>query len=176
MLAKQRILILLTLLFLTPGVLAWLTFKHPEWLQEKSKNQGAFVSPPILLPALGEKSKWALMLWEPEKCAKMCKMTMEKLAKIRLALGRRLYEVELQLVQNPAASTLSSAFQARLREQDVKWTTLSAPNLLLSKPRTIYIADREHRLILVYPADAPPEAIFQDLSHLLTVETPRRLK
>ena len=96
---------------------------------------------------------------------------MDKLARIRLALGRRLYQVDALLLENDQAPVLSASFAQQLKDQDMRTRQLSHQEAQALKPWSshpaIFIANPEGYLVLSYTANAEPKSIYQDLKHLL---------
>jgi len=167
-LAKSQftILFLLALVFAAPGLGAYLLYQHPTWLGNKTTNKGKFINPPILLTELQGRSKWRLILWEPKSCGLRCEEQLDKLARLRLALGRRLYEVEQWLLLSSQTSNPTQEMLALLHDQDIRFMRL-AKEQEMSKYPQIYIATPDKFLILKYPVSTKPGDIFQDLKQLL---------
>ena len=92
------VLLLMLALFIAPGLSAYLFYNHLTWLGAAKTNKGELLNPPILLTKLGMDAKWRLILWSPTGCAQECIQQLDKLARIRLALGRRLYQVDSLLL------------------------------------------------------------------------------
>src|SRR5690606_23910729 len=100
MLQRKKLFIsLLILIFLAPGFAALILYKNPHWLGSVTTNRGRFLSPPVALPLeQAATKKWGLILWQPQTCKKICRQELDRLARIRLALGRRLYGVSQYLL------------------------------------------------------------------------------
>lgn len=163
-------LLLLALLFITPGVAALLYFQHPQWLEAASTNKGRLLNPPYFLEelALGKK-KWHFIIWYPQSCDTACLQTVDKLARIRLALGRRLYEVEQWLLLKENEDT--EALKKELQQQDIRVLSLKENEQKYAefdnKPE-IFIANPDGYLVLAYDEAANPKDIYQDIKHLLS--------
>jgi hypothetical protein len=167
------ILFLLALVFASPGFFAYLYYQNPEWLGSTTTNKGALLRPPLLLTELGKATtKWRLLYWYPDNCEANCLQTMDKLARVRLALGRRLYQVDEYLVLPRAGQKTLEDIKSRLSENDIKVLALSglAVNripVLNDKPR-LFIANPSGYLVLTYEPEADPKDIYHDIKQLLT--------
>lgn len=164
------ILIPLFLLFVAPGICAYLFYLNPHWLGTATTNKGRLLNPPVVLNALGKKDKpkWRLILWSPHACEERCLQQMDKLARIRLALGRRLYEVEQFVVLN-GNQALTNDFSTLMKEQDIHLMRLPQNNVkeVLTGKEEFFIANPDGFLILAYKTDVNPADIYHDLKHLL---------
>lgn len=169
---KYWILLLLALVFMAPGLAAYLYYQHPAWLRATTTNRGELLQSPVLLTALKGKAKWHLILWQPGDCRLSCLKQLDKLARIRLALGRRLYEVEQWLVLTDDSKRLPKTLVSSLQDQDIHVLPLSKEqrqNLtILGSKSQLFIANSANYLILSYEATADPGDIFHDLKQLLT--------
>ena len=164
-------------MFLAPGISAYLFYTHPYWLGGVTTNKGIFLDPPVLLPPLERQGsvaslKWRLVLWSPSACEASCIAQLDKLARIRLALGRRLYEVVPELLLGANAPPLSSAMVDALREQDIHSLKLAAGDgermPVLKHQLQIFIANPDNYLVLAYQPMVKPDDIFNDIKQLLT--------
>ncbi|WP_126338792.1 hypothetical protein [Legionella spiritensis] len=164
------VLLLLALVFAAPGLAAYLFYKHPQWLGTKTTNKGTLINPPVLLSTMNSPAKWRLALWLPKDCKSVCRQQLDKLARIRLALGRRLYEVEQWLVMDYPTSPLSEGMMRELRKQDIHVLRLAKsynkPELLDNHAH-VFIVSPDSYLILTYPLTAKSGDIFHDLKRLL---------
>ena len=115
--------------------------------------------------------KWQMLLWSPNACEQSCKVELDKLARIRLALGRHLYEVEPKLLLGPDASQLSEKLVNVLHDQGIHIRKLSvserARMTILREKLAIFIVDPDDYLVLSYEASVKPEDIFHDIKQLL---------
>jgi hypothetical protein len=169
------ILLLLTLVFAAPGITAYLCYQHPKWLGA-STNKGKLIVPPVLFPSLEEgKEKWRLILWNPHSCEDTCLQQLDKLARIRLALGRHWYDVEQWLVLQ-SGNQLSHS----LPKQDIHVFSLAenahaALSVLKDQPE-VFIANPKGQLILAYTMIADSADIYHDLKQLIVVNDRRVVK
>lgn len=172
---QKLALIILALMFAAPAPIAYLFFKHPQWLGAHT-NKGELLKPAVSLSAINNREKWHLLLWHPGTCESVCSQQLDKLARVRLALGRRLYEVEQWLVIRDTDPALPEPLLNTLHEQDIHVLRLGETQGQVIEKLTgedrVFIADPNNYLILSYSLTAKSEDIFHDLKQLLTtVET-----
>ena len=169
--SKYYILLLLALMFAAPGIVAYLFYQHPNWLGSATVNQGHLLNPPWLLNALDSQSKWRIVFWSPGVCDKVCFKHLELLARVRLALGRKLYYVDQWLILGDKAPLLSIKIKSKLKEQDFHVAQLSRVDMgtmvALPEQATVYLANPDRFLILSYSSQAHPDDIYKDLKLLL---------
>lgn len=169
--SKHYILLLLVLIFAAPGITALMFYKHPSWLGTAKINKGTLLSPPVALNSFEESAKWRIIFWSPSICDKTCMQQLEVLAKIRLALGRKLYQVDQWLILGNKSPALSQEQQSLLREIDFKVMEFSSAEInaneaLFSKAK-IFLADPNNYLILSYSPQVNPDDVYKDLKLLL---------
>ncbi len=169
------VLLLLSLLFAAPGVSAYFFYTHPAWLSNNTTNKGGLLTPSMLLtyphPTKAH-PKWRFVLWSPVACEKNCTMQLDKLARIRLALGRRLYDVDGLLLLGHDAPSLPHALIKTLNAEDIQVAVLPAREQQhmprLQNHLAIYIANPDNYLVLTYPPEVAPNDIYRDIKQLLT--------
>lgn len=169
--SKYYILVVLVVLFAAPGITAYLFYQHPSWLGTARVNKGDLLQPPVRLHALEGKSKWGIIYWSPSACDQACMKQLDVLARIRLALGRKLYQVDQWLLLSDEAPSLSAEQQSLLKEIDFKVVKLPTAEMNekhnLFSDSKIFIADPSKFLILSYASKANPEDVYKDLKLLL---------
>lgn len=169
----KGVLLVLVLLFAAPGLLALLFYKHPAWLAALPTNKGEFIRPAVPLKALDNpKDKWNMVLWCPAGCDAMCAEAFDRLGRVRLALGRRLYQVDLWLLQAANTTQCSREVKQALDTQDVNFRILSvdeqAEAKLLQQEMKIVLADPDHNMVLQYSPMSKSDDVFHDLKRLLS--------
>ena len=170
---NYTILLILAVIFALPGLAAYEFYTHPEWMRQAAINKGELLNPPELLANVNAKPKWRLILWNPGSCESQCLEQIEKLARIRLALGRRLYQVDELLLINESAQGLPKVLLKTFLDKDIHVMSLSdeqrqAQAALTNKPG-IFIATPDDYLVLAYGTDTKPGDIFHDIGQLLSV-------
>jgi hypothetical protein len=170
------ILFTLVFLFIAPGLSAYFFYFHPQWLSSSTTNKGQFVNPPILISALeSTPKKWQFVLWSPDTCDALCMKQLDQLARVRVALGRRLYDVDLILLMKENQAQLSAEYAKILRDQGIFERRLSAneSKVLLSRYNNpmFFIANQEQYLVLAYQTTSQSHDLFHDIKLLLTKGT-----
>ena len=158
---------LLIVLFAAPGVIAYLVYLHPEWISART-NHGHLLQPPPKLDAFSRGEKWQLLYWSPQPCAQACLQRIDELAKLRLALGRRLYYVDLVLASQTPLIDVSQETQDLLHTVDGKIVQLSGEDAeKLGVQPAIYLVNPERYVVLAYSSDQAAKDIFQDLQKMV---------
>lgn len=169
--AKYYIFLLLTLIFVAPGITAYFFYQHASWVGSAGVNKGILLNPPVVLNAIKGEPKWRIIFWNPSICNKKCLNQLDTLARMRLALGRKLYQVDQWLILSDKAPSISLETQLALKGMDFKIAQLSTAEInaqaaLLAEPK-VFLADPNDYLILSYPFKVNPDDIYKDLRLLL---------
>lgn len=163
---------LLAAMFVAPGFAAYLFYQHPTWLGSSKINKGTLLTLPLALNAFEGNSKWRIVFLSSELCKKDCLEQLNLLARVRLALGRKLYQVDEWLILGDKMSSAAKELAPLLKEQDVHVTTLSSDQMLqlttLSSNDKVFIVNPDNYFILSYPSGGNPEDIYKDLKLLLS--------
>lgn len=161
-----RILVLsvLALIFTAPAPVAYFFFTHPQYLTAHTSNKGQLLGDNAPVIALnGSDASWHLVLFHQKPCKVACIKTLEKLKRVRLALGRHYYAVDEWLL-TPVAITLP-------RDLSVPIKTINPGSqegiALFAQHADIFIVDAAGRSVMAYPETASLEAIYHDLRQLL---------
>ncbi len=166
------VLLLLVLLFAAPGLTAYIVYFHPQWLTQSTTNRGQFVTPPVKLEALGHHSKWRIVLWNLEEFDKTSLEQLDKLARIRVALGRHLYNVELTILSAVNTNPIPSEFENVVEKTHASIVVLSSQEsarLIRLYPKSaLFLANPDNFLVLTYPLTAEADDVYHDIKHLLT--------
>lgn len=168
---KYYILLILAMMFAAPGIAAYIFYNHPLWLGTTQNNKGVLLNPPMTLHSLDKQQKWRIVLWSDTPCEEACLAQLDILARVRLALGRKLYQVDQWLLVNDQESTLSAKTQAFLKDHDFRTTLLSTEDkeqFANFSPKTrIFIVNPDNFLVLTYQARVNPNDVYKDLKQLL---------
>ena len=156
----------LFLLFAAPGILAYFFYNNPQYLGGISTNKGTLLNPPILVSELKQGSeKWDLVLWNRGTCSSQCRQKLDELARVRLALGRYLYEINVVLLTPSSLDLIPEDFINILQEEDVQF--IRAESSPIRENTRLYIANPQGFLVLSYEIDANPKDIYQDIKRLV---------
>lgn len=173
--SKYYTLLLLAVLFAAPGIAAYIFYQHPNWLRSSTINKGSLLNPPIYLRALGDAGKWRIVYWSPNDCEESCLKQLDVIARVRLALGRKLYDVDQWLLLGDTAAKLTEKDQELLKEQDFHVMRLSAKArqrlAILPQEGRVYLANPDNYLILSYESTLNPNDVYKDLKLLLSTGT-----
>lgn len=163
-------LILLIVLFIVPGIAAYIVYTHPTLLGDNSTNHGKFVKPPLLIKELPKGKKWYLAYYAKDKCMVECMGNLDKLARIRLALGRHLYDVDGYLFLSSNAQELSIEQEKLLHDINIfvlKFAEENSDYQNLFKENAYFIVNPDGYVVLAFNPSSLSEDIFQDLKKLV---------
>jgi cytochrome oxidase Cu insertion factor (SCO1/SenC/PrrC family) len=175
--------------FAAPVLATWFYYFFPEYLPEARSNRGEIINPAVGLPeALGLRAPdgtafdprslegaWTLVYLANEACTEACLQRLVELRQIRLGLGETRNLVErLLLVADPQApldrGLMGTAFEGMNVAEMDRGGVASLLATLGSGPEAldrVYILDPQGRLMMRYPADAPPKDMLKDMERLL---------
>jgi hypothetical protein len=161
-------------LFVAPGVAAYFFYSHPSWLGASRTNNGTLLTKPVQLSSVTGEHKWRLLFWAPATCDAACFTQLDRLARVRLALGRKLYLVDQMLLLGEEPVPPGFLNRDEIKTKDFKVLSLSAVDQhalmrIPDKPQ-IFIMNPDNYLVLSYKVGAKPNAIYNDLK-LLTSTT-----
>ena len=160
-----KIVSLLLVLFTAPGILAYIVYQHPNWISGRT-NRGQLLQPPVQLQAAYPGNKWQILYWNPQPCQQTCLQQIDDLAKMRLALGRRLYYVDLIFAHSQ--KNLSIALQDLLQKIAGHDSQIQEADANILGPQSaIYLVNPQHYVILAYSIDQAKKDLFQDLQKLV---------
>lgn len=164
---RVSIFIILGLLFICPGIFAYLFYSHPTWLGSRSTNRGTLLNPPILFAETKPDKHWDILVKQEKNCATECVNTLDKLARIRLALGRHLYDVDVVLAL-PDKTLLPARTIKMFKDNDIKVSRIQNLDKVANwSDDTAFIVNPDGYIVLSYESPISAEAIFHDLKHLL---------
>ncbi|QBR85067.1 hypothetical protein E3983_12330 [Legionella israelensis] len=164
---------LLFLLFTAPGLVAIFLYKNPKLIPIGTSNKGQLLQSSVKMVPLGDSAKWKLLYWGFDRCEKDCLQQLDKLARIRLSLGRHFYEVETWLLLDADATIPTEEGLNQIKKQNTGFYTLSSKNDALRKtlqlqPKILLVSPNLD-LVLSYPVKGSPDDIYKDLKHLLAL-------
>lgn len=170
-LKKYRSLLLLVVLFLLPLVAAYFIFSKPLLLLKLSTTNYGQWAPQLTWRLHNEKVRpWQLVLWNDGACDEVCMQKLDQLARIRLAMGRKLYELDLVLVI-PEGIVVSDAKRLLLKDNNIRYQYLPREEILVwqkdFQKQPIVLFTPEHQAILMYPTAFESKKMFHDLQILI---------
>ena len=171
MLKKYWSLLILTVLFVIPGIAAYVVYQNPSLLASQSTNHGSFVKPPVKIIQLPGVKKWRLVYFNNGDCNEICMGSLDKLARIRLALGRRLYNVDSYLFLPKSAADINQEQQKVLDDVGIQMQKINPSkqqyHQVFSQTSGYYIISPEKYVILAYSAASSADDIYTDLKKLV---------
>jgi hypothetical protein len=165
--------------FVAPILAAWwFAILHPEAVPPNQLNHGQLIHPPIDLSAppagaaLAEfklaPAEWGLVYFGAGPCTQECASRVELLATIRGLLGAQGARVHVAALVDSAPTT---AIAQALTIVDTGARSLLAREAAARsgsmRENGIVIVDSQHLAMMIFPADAPPADIKEDLKRLL---------
>lgn len=165
---------ILVVIFALPGFLAILYFKHPDWLAKlATTNKGAWVEEGWQYPALSQSGKaWTMVIVAPAGCDKVCEHALDKVLRVRTALGRHWYDIAIAVLSFQAVPSENQALISGLQAEHVSWMQVNQKNWVGPMPpdqTAVFLADKQGRFVLRYPAKFKPAHLFADSKRLLSV-------
>lgn len=164
-------LMILVVMFVLPGVLAYFFYCHPTWLGGVETNRGTLLKPPVLFSKFKQNEKWRIAYYSPSICDTTCLGNLDKLARVRLALGRHLYNVDVYLLMDAKTQDLTEKQTKILEELGVNMLKFtpndSQDKKVFDNVPVFYLVSPENYIILSYTANTQPDDIFQDIKKLV---------
>ena len=182
------IFLLLIVIFLTPLIAAILLYNNnPLWLHHKTVNKGTLIASSFNLqqiklishgtPLRSLNGSWFLFYLTKSSCREHCQKNLNTLRQIVPALGKNRYRVKYGVVlanNKPLPPSIRINKDPHLVIYSISKLELDnyfARLKINNDSHAYYLADPFGKIILYYPSDAPGEAMYQDLSRLLTIST-----
>jgi len=168
---QNRTLYLLMGLFLLPVIAAHYVFQHASYLtSDKGTNYGSFVSKPIVWQTGTSPRPWQLVLKVEDYCQQDCLAHLDKLSRLRLSMGRKLYDLDLVLLL-PSSQKLLPKLKAQLKNQNILWSFLGNDEASKWAPEVkgdiIILFGPAHQAVLKYPKVFESKRLAHDLQLLI---------
>lgn len=190
---SKQALVLMGLLFLAPGFVAWVMHHSGEqgWRPEGMTNRGNLVHParPLVMPAdlmvadkpldLYLQGLWTLVYIGDSDCDAVCNENLYKMRQVRTAQNENMKRVQtLYLMQG---ERMSKSLAQLVQEEYPNLTVVPvsaaqagvvAPFFLIEdktmqQAERVYFVDPLGNLMMYYEADADPGGMLKDLRKLL---------
>ncbi|OGV27658.1 MAG: hypothetical protein A3F18_07725 [Legionellales bacterium RIFCSPHIGHO2_12_FULL_37_14] len=159
-LTNKKILGILLIIFLLPLICSVWLYSHKSYVANYKTNRGELLKESIFIPELQSSRPWQLVYIVNQACTDLCMHDLTNLAKMRLSLGRKLYNVQLTLAQAPVFN------KQKLQDMDVKFVNIRHIPNSLSVPK-VWLLDAKGRVVLVYQDTSKLNDIYSDLKHLI---------
>lgn len=166
---KQTItLIILTVLFFIPFFLALWIYESGWFRHLTLTNQGKLMNQEVRVFDASQEKTWRLVYVVDHNCDAACLKSLDTLARVRLALGRRLYHLSLWLFISDASTQQPENLVETLKNMDIHIKTLAKRPASLEKS-SVWVVNDEGEVVLTYPDTAKPKAIYADLKRLSAI-------
>lgn len=170
--SRKRTLWILIIIFSLPLWVSYYLSHHLSWLKSlQTTNYGTWVKPSFTWHLEKQNSRpWHLVLWSPKACDASCFATLNQLGKVRLAMGRKLYLLNIGLVL-PRSQALSSAQMMDCQAQDIQVSYIDDENIAnwrsnFDSHPIVLFAPLEQAL-LMYPLSLDSKKLYHDLQQLI---------
>jgi len=169
---QKKLLFTLAFVFIVPGMLAILLYKYPGFLGGLPTNKGTFITPAKQVSYLPTEGKgWHVLVWCEDGCSEACLGRMDEMARMRLALGRKLYDVNIWLLHDKETKACSAKTQEMLKANAIRYQATTDNILDTESDAEAFVADPRGYLILKYMKESPvTKHIYDDLKHLLSAK------
>jgi hypothetical protein len=168
---KYTSILILIFIFSLPFFAAFYLFSHPELLRYfSSTNYGKWA--PKMTWQFNEKQArpWQLVYWHESVCLTDCIEQLDRLGRIRLAMGRKVYNLDIVLLQ-PEGTLVSKELQKQLQEWNMYYQTIPSQQVDIwnqkFKDYPIVLFDEKHQSILMYPLNLDSKKAYHDLQVLV---------
>jgi hypothetical protein len=168
---KHIQILILMLVFIMPMLGAIYLTKNPQILQRyTSTNYGKWAPHSVPWPLPTNNRPWQLVLWQFEGCHDACMQQLGDLAKIRLAMGRKVYDLNLWVVV-PQTKPLSEEQTKFLQNHDIQvgyfdeGASKQWQGVFGESP--IVLVNPEKEVLLMYRMNPHAKKMFHDLQLLI---------
>jgi cytochrome oxidase Cu insertion factor (SCO1/SenC/PrrC family) len=187
---QRRILIGVALMFFAPlGLSFYLYYGHVEWHPGGRVNAGQLVEPPRPIPDLalplsngGEtnpqflEGKWTFLYVQRGRCENDCSRHLYDTRQVRLALDREMHRVQRVFIGEQDCCDRQALQEAHPDLIMIRVSPAVEPLLALlpsgaANSQPIYLIDPLGNLMMVYPADAKPKGMLEDMKRLLRLSS-----
>jgi len=162
---------LLVVVFTLPMFVAYKLAQDSHWLGSgNTTNYGQWVKNNISWNInIPNKRPWQLIYWTSQSCKEDCVQTLNQLAKIRLAMGRKLYQLNIWLMV-PSQIQLTDEETKNLRTQDIQLAYANPDTQKqwdVFKDKPIVLFTPENRALLMYKKHFDAKKMYHDLQLLI---------
>ena len=166
-LSRYKTVLILLMIFLLPLVIAFLISQHNTF---STTNYGHW-APHDMHWKFSKKSKtpWKLLLNINGQCDKSCINELDALGRVRLAMGRKAYDLSIYLIL-PELKYLDKELEQVLVTQGIQVEISQHPkdnrkNAFTNYP--IILVDAKDNAVLMYRFKFEPKKIFNDMNKLI---------
>ena len=184
---SRRFVIVVALMFFAPLALSfYLYYGAGGWRPGGHVNRGELIEPARPLPALALpllsagrtepqflRRKWTYLMVQQGACDEPCQRRLYDTRQVRLALDREMNRVQRVLIASADCCDLEALHEAHPDLIAVENTAAAQPLLALlpdggaQHAHRVYLVDPLGNLMMLYPLDATPKGMLQDMKRLL---------
>jgi len=169
---STRTLLLIVGLLASPVVVASALYLS-GW-QPTGKPSGELLQPPrtLVTPlAANTEGRWLIVVAGAGSCDQTCVQLLDETRRIHVALYKQMPRVARLWLSDDQAAVLHDGTRLQQQQPDLVTADVSTANRksfdMDSAGYRVYLMDPQGRLVLRYPADAPPKGILKDMERLL---------
>jgi hypothetical protein len=168
---KYISVLVLVVIFSIPFFAAFFLFTHPAlWRHLSSTNYGNWAPKTNWQLNQAKARAWQIVLWNDGSCEQSCMQTLDQLGRVRLAMGRKVYEVDIVLVV-PEGIEISSELERQLKEWNFYYQYLPLKDKPIwnknFKQYPIVLFGPEHESVLEYPLNFDSKKMYHDFQVLV---------
>ena len=168
---QHKALYILVGLFIIPILAAHYVFSQRlDWVSGQGSNYGQLIQQAVVWQTGAHPRPWQLAFVVDGQCQQDCLATLDKLSRLRLSMGRKLYDLDLVLVFKPKQQP-GAKLQSQLDSQNIVWASLSAETFQqwaqVFKDRPIILFGPTRQAVLNYPLLFQSNKMAHDLQLLI---------
>ena len=162
---------LLMIVFFLPIMAAIYLYVHPKyWRSLSTTNYGQW-APQLTWHSQDKKARsWQWVYWHEKTCSTDCLAQLDQLGRISLAMGRKVYDLDIILLQ-AKGSSVSEALKQQLNTWNMTQQSISAEQVAIwnqhFSQNPIVLFDPKHQALLMYPLNPEPQKAYHDLQVLI---------
>lgn len=162
---------LLICIFIAPSVIAIIAYNYRTLFNNKTTNHGKFLSKEITFKEIARNQKWHIAYYNHNYCDNNCMQQLDKLARVRLSLGRQLYKIDAYLLINnklPLIDKQKTKFLSNIDINVISFSTLNASyHNLFNDKSAFYLINPDNHIVLTYKDTSSADDIYQDIKKLV---------
>lgn len=168
---KYSSVLILVVIFSLPIWAAFYIFSKPMLLRKLSTTNYGQWAPVVHWQLNQPKARpWQLVLWNQGLCEQKCIHRLDELARVRLAMGRKVYNLDVVLVL-PEGIHLSESLRSQLKDSNIEYQYLPSNAVMtwndFFQKHPVVLFSPEHTSILMYPRELEPKKLYHDLQVLI---------
>jgi hypothetical protein len=176
---QRRILIAVALMFFAPLAFAfYLYYGGITWRPGHRVNNGDLIQPPRPLNEKFLQGKWSFVYVQHGPCDDECRQHLYETRQVRTALDRDMNRVQRVFIADADCCDLPALHEMHPDlifktpgAEDAAWLAqLPVPGGVINSHR-LYLVDPLGNLMMVYPPEAKPKGMLEDMKRLLRLSS-----